>query len=147
MTILNFPCDKQGMNKRKHRIDNHNLLGTFITPRLHMRYVPWEKGVLRASVGKGVRSANIFAENQQLFASSRQINIINNGGNIYGLNPERAWNYGFSFLQGFTLFDKYIGIDWSGAATPKRSNKIALATRLLFLIARNLQKCRICTII
>ncbi|SDR67600.1 Outer membrane receptor proteins, mostly Fe transport [Polaribacter sp. KT25b] len=88
------------------RIDAHNLLGTFITPRLHLRYVPWEKGVFRASVGRGKRSANIFAENQQLFASSRQINIDNVGGNIYGLNPEIAWNYGVSYLQRFNLFDK-----------------------------------------
>jgi outer membrane receptor for ferrienterochelin and colicin len=88
------------------RIDRHNLLGTFITPRLHLRYVPWEKGVFRASVGRGKRSANIFAENQQLFASSRTINIDANGGNIYGLNPEIAWNYGVSYLQRFNLFDK-----------------------------------------
>ena len=86
------------------RVDFHNLLGTFLTPRLHLRYVPWDKGVLRASVGRGKRSANIFAENQQLFASSRQINIDNNNGNIYGLNPEIAWNYGVSYLQKFNLF-------------------------------------------
>ncbi len=88
------------------RIDTHNLLGTFITPRLHLRYVPWENSVLRASIGRGKRSANIFAENQQLFASSRQINIDNEGGNIYGLNPEIAWNYGVSFMQKFNVFDK-----------------------------------------
>ncbi|UAM99685.1 TonB-dependent receptor [Polaribacter litorisediminis] len=88
------------------RVDTHNLLGTFITPRLHVRYVPWEKGVFRASAGRGKRSANIFAENQQLFASSRQINIDDVGGNIYGLNPEIAWNYGVSYLQKFNLFEK-----------------------------------------
>lgn len=88
------------------RVDHHNLLKTFVTPRIHLRYVPWEKGVLRASVGRGKRSANIFAENQQLFASARQININDAGGNIYGLDPEIAWNYGVSFLQGFRLFDK-----------------------------------------
>ena len=88
------------------RIDKHNLLGTFVTPRLHFRYVPWDNGVLRASVGKGRRSANIFAENQRYFASSRQINIDDVGGNIYGLNPEVAWNYGLSYLQKFNLFDK-----------------------------------------
>jgi outer membrane receptor for ferrienterochelin and colicins len=88
------------------RIDRHNLLGTFITPRVHLRYVPWEKGVFRASAGRGKRSANIFAENQQLFASSRKINIDDIGGNIYGLNPETAWNYGVSYLQKFKLFDK-----------------------------------------
>jgi len=88
------------------RLDHHNLLGTFVTPRLHMRYVPWGRGVLRASVGRGKRSANIFAENQQLFASSRTVTIENVGGNIYGLYPEIAWNYGVSFLQGYKLFGR-----------------------------------------
>ncbi|WP_299060064.1 TonB-dependent receptor [uncultured Polaribacter sp.] len=88
------------------RVDTHNLLGTFITPRLHLRYVPWEDSVLRASIGRGKRSANIFAENQQLFASSRQINIDNVGGSIYGLNPEIAWNYGVSYMQKFNMFNK-----------------------------------------
>lgn len=88
------------------RMDVHNLLGTFLTPRLHLRYVPWDKGVFRASVGRGKRSANIFAENQQLFASARQIKIDDVGGNIYGLHPEIAWNYGVSYMQRFNLFDK-----------------------------------------
>jgi outer membrane receptor for ferrienterochelin and colicin len=88
------------------RVDTHNLLGTFITPRFHLRYVPWENSVVRASFGRGKRSANIFAENQQLFASSRQINVNDVGGNIYGLNPEIAWNYGVSFMQKFNVFDK-----------------------------------------
>ena len=88
------------------RVDTHNLLGTFVTPRLHLRYAPWTKGVFRASAGQGRKSANIFAENQQLFASGRQINLQSTGGKIYGLDPEVAWNYGVSYLQGFNLFGK-----------------------------------------
>ena len=88
------------------RVDHHNLLGTFITPRVHARYTPWEKSALRVSFGRGKRAANIFAENQKLFATSRAINIQSTGGNIYGLEPEIAWNYGVSFLQGFQLFDR-----------------------------------------
>lgn len=88
------------------RVDQHNLLGFFVTPRLHMRYTLWEKGVFRASVGRGKRSANIFTENQQMFATSRAINIVNSGGDIYGLDPEVAWNYGVSYLQGFNLFGR-----------------------------------------
>lgn len=88
------------------RIDNHNRLGTFITPRLHMRYNPWDKGVLRFSAGRGKRSANIFAENQPLFASSRTFEILNSNGKIYGLNPEIAWNYGLSFSQKFSFLGK-----------------------------------------
>ncbi len=88
------------------RVDQHNRLGFFVTPRLHVRYTPWGKSALRASIGRGKRSANIFAENQNLFSSSRQINILNSGGKIYGLDPEIAWNYGVSFLQGFNLFGR-----------------------------------------
>ncbi len=88
------------------RIDNHNLLGTFITPRLHLRYTPWEKSALRASIGRGKRSANIFAENQNIFATSRQINVLNITGDVYGLDAEIAWNYGVSYLQGFNLFNR-----------------------------------------
>ncbi|AXT19070.1 TonB-dependent receptor [Flavobacteriaceae bacterium AU392] len=88
------------------RIDTHNLLGTFITPRFHLRYTPWERSALKASFGRGKRSANIFAENQKFFASSRSINILNSDGPIYGLEPEIAWNYGVSFLQGFNLFGR-----------------------------------------
>ncbi|NHN26516.1 TonB-dependent receptor [Flavobacterium jejuense] len=86
------------------RIDNHNRLGTFLTPRMHLRYNPWKDAVVRASVGRGKRAANIFAENQQLFASSRSFSILNTDGKLYGLNPEIAWNYGLSFIQSFKLF-------------------------------------------
>ncbi|GEQ85404.1 TonB-dependent receptor [Patiriisocius marinistellae] len=85
------------------RLDTHNLLGTFVTPRLHARYTPWDKAALRGSIGRGKRSANIFTENLGLFSTSRAISIVNNGGDIYGLDPEIAWNYGVSFLQGFNF--------------------------------------------
>ncbi|MEZ4787795.1 MAG: TonB-dependent receptor [Flavobacterium haoranii] len=86
------------------RVDNHNRLGTFVTPRLHIRYNPWKEAVLRLSAGRGKRAANIFAENQQLFASNRQFSILNNDGMLYGLNPEIAWNYGLNFIQKFKIF-------------------------------------------
>ncbi len=88
------------------RLDYHNRLGAFFTPRLHVRYNPWEKGVFRFSTGRGKRAANIYAENQNLFASSRVFSVLDTNGKIYGLNPEIAWNYGFSFTQNFMLFGK-----------------------------------------
>jgi outer membrane receptor for ferrienterochelin and colicin len=88
------------------RFDYQNRLGAFFTPRLHIRYNPWEKSVLRFSAGRGKRAANIFAENQQLFASSRLFSILDTDGKIYGLDPEIAWNYGVSFTQNFILFGK-----------------------------------------
>ena len=88
------------------RLDYHNRLGAFFTPRLHLRYNPWEKGVFRFSAGRGKRAANIYAENQNLFASSRVFSVLDTNGKVYGLNPEIAWNYGFSFTQNFLLFGK-----------------------------------------
>ncbi len=85
------------------RADAHNNLGNFITPRLHLRYLPDPKTIIRASVGSGRKAANIFAENQTLFGTNRIISIQENGGSIYGLNPEKAWNYGISLRQLFTL--------------------------------------------
>ena len=85
------------------RLDIHNRLGTFVTPRLHLRYLPQENTIIRFSLGSGRKVANIFAENQTLFGTNRQINILKNGGSIYGLNPEKAWNYGASIRQIFNL--------------------------------------------
>jgi outer membrane receptor for ferrienterochelin and colicins len=88
------------------RFDVHNRLGAFFTPRMHLRYNPWEKATIRASAGRGKRAANIFAENQSYFGSSRSLNILGTGGKLYGLDPEIAWTYGVSFVQGFPLFNR-----------------------------------------
>jgi outer membrane receptor for ferrienterochelin and colicin len=89
------------------RMDLHNNLGTFFTPRLHLRYVPLEKFVIRLSVGRGRKAANIFAENQSLFASNREIKIQSSLGNFYGLNPEKAWNYGLGLSKSFYIRDPH----------------------------------------
>ena len=89
------------------RADSHNNLGNFITPRFHLRYNPWKEATFRLSAGRGKRAANVIAENQQLLASSRQLHIVGgDGGKLYGLNPEIAWNYGASFLQAFKIWGK-----------------------------------------
>jgi outer membrane receptor for ferrienterochelin and colicin len=86
------------------RIDYHNLYGIFLTPRLHTRVVLGEKTVLRASGGRGQRTANIIAENSGLLASSRVFYIQNQQNNLpYGLNPEIAWNYGLNLTHDFKL--------------------------------------------
>lgn len=88
------------------RFDYHNRLGAFFTPRLHVKYKPWDKAAFRISAGRGKRAANIFAENQNLFASSRVFSVLDTNGKIYGLHPEIAWNYGLSFTQNFILLGK-----------------------------------------
>ncbi|MFC2104981.1 TonB-dependent receptor domain-containing protein, partial [Bacteroidota bacterium] len=86
------------------RGDYHNEYGAFITPRLHLRYSINDKTTLRASGGRGLRSANIISENTGILASSRQI-VINGdtSDKPYGLDPEIAWNYGLNLTYKFTL--------------------------------------------
>lgn len=88
------------------RADFHNLAGTQFTPRLNFKYDFTPQTILRLSAGRGFRTANVFAENQQYFASNRNIQILQNNGSIYGLKPEIAWNYGVSLQQEFKIFGR-----------------------------------------
>ncbi len=87
------------------RGDYNSLFGGFVTPRLHLRYAPLDRTVLRASVGRAQRTANIFAENMGFMASNR--NFVIGSGDLqqkaYGLDPEVAWNFGLSLTQKFRL--------------------------------------------
>jgi len=83
------------------RTDFHNLFGTIITPRLHLKYDLSPRTALRASVGSGFRVANPIAENTAVLVSSRQLIVAQR------LNPERAWNYGLNLSHDFRLFGKY----------------------------------------
>ena len=86
------------------RADYHNHIGAFITPRFHLRYMPWKKGTLRFAVGRGERLASIFSENQKLFSTARTIRLMSSEADkTYGLSPEIAWNYGLSFTQNLPL--------------------------------------------
>ncbi len=97
------------------RADYHNYYGAFVTPRVHMRYALTETTVVRASAGRGLKTANIFSENIGILASSRNI-IIDSDPNKpgFGLRPEIAWNYGINLTQDFRLDyrDGDIGIDF-----------------------------------
>ncbi len=86
------------------RGDYHNLYGAFATPRLHLRYAPFEKTAIRASVGRAQRTANIIAENMGYLASNRNFLIYGDGSNkAYGLDAEVAWNTGINLTQKFML--------------------------------------------
>ncbi|MFL5773206.1 MAG: TonB-dependent receptor domain-containing protein, partial [Flavisolibacter sp.] len=88
------------------RADYNNLYGWFATPRLNIRYQPFNMTTVRLIVGRGQRTANIFAENMGVLVSSRQIIIMNGQpGKAYGLDPEVAWNKGISVDQKFRLFN------------------------------------------
>lgn len=89
------------------RGDYHNLYKMIVTPRLNIRYAPIEETVFRLSVGKGTKTANIFAEQIGMFASNRNILIERTDKSFpYGLSPEVAWNVGIHYNQLIDLFDR-----------------------------------------
>jgi outer membrane receptor for ferrienterochelin and colicins len=77
------------------RVDQHNLFGTLLTPRMHLRYNPWEKTSLRLSAGKGYRTANPIAENIAVLASARRIVAAQTS------LQEKAWTFGAGLVQQF----------------------------------------------
>ena len=99
------------------RLDHHNNYGLFLTPRLHLRYAVSPTNILRLAVGRGQRTASIFAENIGAFASSRVWTIQSSEesrNNPYGLNPEVAWNIGGSYSKNveFDGVSLDVGLDY-----------------------------------
>ena len=87
------------------RGDYSNEYGFFVTPRMHVKYNPTEWFHIRASIGKGYRTANVLAENNFLLASSRKINIADN------LKQEEAWNTGVNLSFYVPLFGKELTLN------------------------------------
>ena len=75
------------------RIDHSSLWGTFVTPRLHLKYDITPHTVLRASAGKGYRTSGLWSDYGNLLVSSR----------VWHYNQtaiqEEAWNYGANITQ------------------------------------------------
>jgi outer membrane receptor for ferrienterochelin and colicins len=90
------------------RIDYHNLFGTFILPRLHLKYHFAPKTIARASIGKGFRSPLAIAENIGALASSRQVVMLEMP------QAEVSWNTGVSLLQKFNIWgmEGYLNLDY-----------------------------------
>ncbi|MAV07784.1 MAG: TonB-dependent receptor [Gammaproteobacteria bacterium] len=89
------------------RMDHHNTLGSFVTPRIHLRYALNEnKTIFRLSAGEGRRVSSIFAEHQKFLGSQRVLYVAQPTKPMYGFLPERAWNYGFSWIQKASLFNQ-----------------------------------------
>lgn len=71
------------------RLDHSSVYGTFLTPRLHVKWSPSDIMTLRISAGKGYRSPHALAELNYLMASGRTL-IVDQ------LNQEEAWNTGLA---------------------------------------------------
>ena len=101
------------------RADHHNKYGLFFTPRFHLRYKILPTTSLRASAGKGYRSANLFAENFSIMASQRLIHIDSD------LKQENAWNFGVNLTHDFHLFGREAQVDLEAYRTSFISQVIA----------------------
>lgn len=88
------------------RADHHNYFKWFITPRLHGKYDVDETTQLRFSAGRGVRSANVLAEQFSLLINNRVVELQNQHTWGYGLGLEKAWNVGSSLTHQTELFDR-----------------------------------------
>jgi len=87
------------------RADFHNIWGTFFTPRVHLKYNLFENTIIRASAGKGYRTANIIAENSYLLASSRKLFVSPD------IKQEEAWNYGINLTQLIEIRERELNIN------------------------------------
>ena len=72
------------------RADYNSHYGWLFTPRANVKYNIGENVIVRASAGRGFRSANVIAENIGLLASSRKFDL----SQIDKLDIERSWNFG-----------------------------------------------------
>ena len=71
------------------RADYSTKYGFFVTPRMNIRYTPFEWWTLRASAGMGYRSPNAIADNASILPSSRVLYLAD-------VKQERAVNAGIS---------------------------------------------------
>lgn len=79
------------------RLDYHNKYDLITTPRLLIRYQLTKETVVRASVGTGFRTINLFSEYSNLLASGRNLLIPQE------MNPEKMVNFGVDVLQYFNF--------------------------------------------
>jgi outer membrane receptor for ferrienterochelin and colicins len=82
------------------RADVHNLYGTRLTPRLHLKYDLTTDLHLRLNAGRGWRVPNALAENLGMLINSRTVQVPG------ALRPEESWNYGLSLSQDFRAFGR-----------------------------------------
>ena len=81
------------------RGDHHNQFGFQFIPRTLLKYDIAPKTIVRANVGTGWRTVNLFSENIGLLVSSRDIIFAEQ------LQPEKAVNFGVNLTQKFETKD------------------------------------------
>lgn len=87
------------------RADRSTLYNrTYLTPRLHVKWVAADWVTLRASTGKGYRTPHALAENHYLLTSGRTLAIAD-------LKQEEAWNSGLSMVFYIPLMERTLTVN------------------------------------
>jgi len=87
------------------RADYNSIYGFFVTPRIHLKYDITKKLIMRASAGRGTRTANPVAENLSLLTTSRHFIFMET------LKMEQAWNYGINLTQYIDILGRELAIN------------------------------------
>ena len=101
------------------RADYNNRYGFLFTPRIHIRGNITPRLTIRASAGKGYRSASLLAENTAVFVSQRALCFADD------LPIEEAWNYGMNLHWTFNLFKRNAEITFDAYRTDFVSQIVA----------------------
>lgn len=90
------------------RVDFNSNYGTILTPRFMFKYGLTEGTTLRGSVGSGFRTPKLFAENQNLFATGKNIIFPN------FIKGEKSINWGVSLTHEIIIdnIDADIALDF-----------------------------------
>lgn len=87
------------------RADRSTLYNrTYLTPRLHVKWVAADWMTLRASTGKGYRTPHALAESHYLLTSGRTLAIAD-------LKQEEAWNGGLSMVFYIPLMERTLTVN------------------------------------
>lgn len=87
------------------RADRSTLYNrTYLTPRLHVKWVAADWVTLRASTGKGYRTPHALAESHYLLTSGRTLAIAD-------LKQEEAWNSGLSMVFYIPLMERTLTVN------------------------------------
>ena len=86
------------------RMDHSSHYGNFVTPRMHLKWMPSSVFSMRLSAGKGYRTVHPLAEMNYLLASGRTLVVD-------PMEQEAAWNYGVSTGFNIPLFGKNLKLN------------------------------------
>ncbi|MGQ1784203.1 MULTISPECIES: TonB-dependent receptor [unclassified Saccharicrinis] len=87
------------------RYDHSSIHEGFFTPRIHTKYNISESITLRASAGKGYRTADAISENSNFLASSKVFSFDEE------IKQEEAWNYGISLVNEIPLGERKLNLN------------------------------------